>query len=152
MKTLAELWKPSPDGPPKFEPVARYFAPMDCLIYLREDCTYRAVRLNAFTTILLHPYEDRPVGVKLKGMRFLHERLKAILLAVGAPQAKLGGVHLIAYWEVALTGMADREIRKASNEWQRQMALRTRKEIVEDAGLVLDAELQAELKKELVAA
>lgn len=54
-----------------FEPGASYSAPMDCIIYLREDVSYRAERIDQFLTILWHPDDERVVGVKLKGCRFL---------------------------------------------------------------------------------
>jgi hypothetical protein len=56
---------------------------MDCLIYLREDVSYRAVRLDQYRTVLLHPQEDRAVGVKLKGTRFFIEEARALLRTVG---------------------------------------------------------------------
>lgn len=145
MTTLADLWESHHSGPlPEFEPVARYIAPMDCLIYLREDCSYRAVRLNAHITVLLHPYEDRPVGIKLKGMRYLHERLKAILRGTTSSDSVPSEIRLIAYWELALTATAEIEIERAESERQRQLAERVR-EIIEDAGPVAAEELpQAE--------
>ena len=85
MKSLADLLAAHHSGPlPSFKPSAMYIAPMDCILYLREDCSYRAVKkTHQYTTVLLHPYEDRPVGVKLKGMRYLNERLNAIMAATG---------------------------------------------------------------------
>ncbi len=62
-----------------FEPCARYSAPMDCVIYLREDEPYRADRVDGFLTILWHPQDDRVIGVKIKGMRFLFESLQSIV-------------------------------------------------------------------------
>ena len=130
MIRLADLWAPSKGTPlPAFTPTARYFAAMDCLIYLREECSYRAVRLNSFTTVLLHPQEDRPVGVKLKGMHFLHEKLKAILAGAGMLQSQLSGIGLISYWELALTNSS------AEKERQRLLAARA-KTLVQDAGAV----------------
>jgi hypothetical protein len=127
MTTHAELWHPHSAPLAKFEPVARYIAPMDCLIYLREDCSYRAVRLNAYTTVLLHPYEDRPVGVKLKGMRFLHERLKAIFKAVHGDAGL--EINLEAFWEVALTADGNESIERAEGVRQSQLKARAREVI-----------------------
>lgn len=142
MTTLADMWAPgSDDLLPAFEPLARYFAPMDCLIYLREDCSYRAVRLNSHTTVLLHPYEDRPVGVKLKGMRDLYERLKAILRSLKADNVPMNS--LIAYWELAYTEDGDEVINVAERERQRQLADRARKEVVADALPLPEAEATA---------
>jgi hypothetical protein len=117
---------------------------MDCLIYLREDCSYRAVRLNSLTTILLHPEDDRPVGVKLKGMHYLYNKLWTILKATKDQRDRLSGVHLVAFWELALTGDGQEAIASAEQEWRRQLAKRTRKEIIESAGDIADEELQLE--------
>jgi hypothetical protein len=134
MTTLAEGWTKAHDSAiPKFQPCARYIAPMDCLIYLREDCSYRAVRLNAYQTVLLHPYEDRPVGVKLKGMRFLHTRLRAILKAAKVADANLEGFALIAFWELALTASGDDETSDAEAARRQQLGARARSEIIEKA-------------------
>jgi hypothetical protein len=46
---------------------------------LNEDCSYRADRVDQFLTVLWHPHEDRLVGIKLKGFRFLFERIKNVL-------------------------------------------------------------------------
>lgn len=61
-----------------FKPVARYFPEMDFLIYLKKDCSYRAKRVDAFLTVLYDPYEEKLVGVKLKGFKFLFERFRAV--------------------------------------------------------------------------
>lgn len=61
-----------------FAPVARYYPTMDFLLYLNEDCSYRADRVDPFLTLLWHPYENKLVGIKLKGFKFLFERLKAL--------------------------------------------------------------------------
>lgn len=142
MTKLADMWADFHSGPlPKFQPAAKYIAPMDCLLYLREDCSYRAVRLNAYTTVLLHPYEDRPVGVKLKGVRFLHERLTAILrsLDLESPLNKL-----ITFWEIACTESGDTVTENAEGERQRQLAARARK-IVEGAADISKEELELAL-------
>jgi len=65
-----------------FEPCATYSAPMDCIVYLREDESYRADRIDQFLTILWHPHEDRVIGIKLKGIRFLFESLRSIVQTV----------------------------------------------------------------------
>lgn len=142
MTKIMELWVPAERDPlPEFKPMTRYFAAMDCLIYLKEECPYRAVRLNTRTTVLLHPYEDRAVGVKVKGVRYLHEKLKAILVAVGFPAARLNGISLIAYWELALTDSGDEEIQAAEKARQQQLVGKVQV-LVEHAGPVEEAELQ----------
>ncbi len=139
MTNLISLWAPAAREIPEFKPEARYFAAMDCLVYLQEECSYRAVRLNALTTVLLHPYDDRPVGVKLKGMHYLHEKLKKILIGAGVPEAQLSGVKLISYWELALTSFGDQETQAAERERQRLLADRA-KALVKDAGPVSEQE------------
>jgi hypothetical protein len=70
-----------PEGRPaavEFHPVSRYFGPIDAMVYVREDGSYRADRVDPFLTILWHPTEERLVGVKLKGFRFLFEQILAI--------------------------------------------------------------------------
>jgi hypothetical protein len=114
---------------------------MDCLIYLREDCSYRAVRLNPYQTVLLHPYEEKPVGIKLKGITFLCDRLKAVLRATKATGIDPDRIDVIAFWELALTAAADEAIADAEVERQRQFALRAR-EIVESIEPILLDELK----------
>ena len=57
-----------------FEPRALYYETMDFLLYLQEDLPYRADRIDPFLTLLWHPYEDRAIGVKIKGFRFLFDK------------------------------------------------------------------------------
>ena len=59
-----------------FRPVARYYPSMDFLLYLKEDCSYRADRVDNFLTILWHPYKDEIVGIKLKGIRVIYDKNK----------------------------------------------------------------------------
>ena len=67
------------DSDVPFAPIARYYPSMDFVIYLKEDCSYRADRVDSFLTVLWHPYEQKLVGVKVKGFAFLFERLKKII-------------------------------------------------------------------------
>lgn len=66
MEQLSPSWNPDSDG---FRPVARYYPAMDHLLYLNEDCTYRADRVDEWLTLLWHPYKWELVGIKLKGIR-----------------------------------------------------------------------------------
>ena len=59
----------------EFGVVSRYNLNMDFFLYLVEDCAYRADRVDGFLTVLWHPHEDRLVGLKLKGFRFLFNQL-----------------------------------------------------------------------------
>ncbi len=87
-----------------FEPCASYSAPMDCIVYLREDVSYRADRVDQFLTILWHPADDRVVGVKLKGIRFLFDSLRSIVRTVaGKDLSEDTFVPLLGAIELALT-------------------------------------------------
>jgi hypothetical protein len=140
MSTLAKFWTPG-GKIPEFKPSARYIAAMDCLIYLREDCSYRAVRLNPYQTILLHPYEDRPVGVKLKGMRFLQHRLRAIFEASHVKNVNPAAFEFSAYWELALTAAGDDEVADAERVRQEQLAIRAL-EMVQEASMLAAEEMK----------
>jgi len=48
---------------------------MDHLIYLDQDCNYRADRVDEQLTLLFHPYESDLVGVKLKGIGAMYESI-----------------------------------------------------------------------------
>ena len=123
---------------PEFAPGAKYFAPMDCIIYLREDCSYRAVRIDALRTVLLHPTEDRPVGIKVKGALFVAERLRAILRSIGFQE---DDIALAALWEAALTLDGEQKMHEADAERRRQYAERAKEELLKTAGKVDRAEL-----------
>ena len=78
LATLDELLADFGDGELRpFVPGALYYEPMDCVIYLKEDVSYRADRIDAFLTLLWHPRENKAVGVKLKGFRWLFQRWQA---------------------------------------------------------------------------
>ena len=70
------------EGEP-FHPVARYYPPMDFLLYLKEDCSYRADRVDQFLTLLWHPHKEELVGIKLKGLRVVYNRSRDRLAANG---------------------------------------------------------------------
>jgi hypothetical protein len=123
---------------PEFAPGAKYIAPMDCLIYLREDCSYRAIRLDPLRTVLLHPTEDRPVGIKVKGARFVAERVKAILQSAGH---KFDQLTLASLWETACSIDGDEWVENADADRRRQYAMRAKK-MLETAGQLDQAELQ----------
>lgn len=130
MINLAEFGTGQPRPfPEEFQPAAKYFPAMDCLIYLREDVSYRAIRLDQYRTVLLHPLEDRAVGVKLKGMRFVTEKARVVLRSVGIETNK---IKLITLWEMALTEDGVDAVAAADTERRRQYAMRA-KELVETA-------------------
>lgn len=62
-----------------FVATSRYYPAVDFLLYLREDVSYRADRVDEALTVLWHPYEDRLVGLKLKGFRVLLREVKHAL-------------------------------------------------------------------------
>jgi hypothetical protein len=117
---------------------------MDCLIYLRESCAYRAFRLSEYTTVLLHPHEDRPVGVKIKGVRFLYGRANAILRALypNNMREKKPDIALAMLWEIALTATGERKTSEAEAERQKQLAERAKREIVQQAGKISTDEFE----------
>jgi hypothetical protein len=86
-----------------FKPSARYYEPMDYILYLETDTAYRADRVDRFLTLLWHPHEERAIGVKLKGFRFIFERMLEILHSQGVEIARAEFVPLITAFEVALT-------------------------------------------------
>lgn len=61
-----------------FKSFAKYNAVMAQVIYLDEDVTYRADRVDSFLTLFWGPNEFRPVGFKLKGFRLLFDTLKSV--------------------------------------------------------------------------
>src|ERR1700749_3569864 len=67
-----ERWLANADKP--FRPCATYFRAMDHLIYLGEDVSYRAKHIDSSLDVLLHPQEDRVIGVKVSGFAAIVER------------------------------------------------------------------------------
>ncbi|MDE0177893.1 MAG: hypothetical protein OXP36_04790 [Gammaproteobacteria bacterium] len=103
----------------EFKPVAKYYHAMDFLLYLREDCSYRADRVDPFLTVLYHPYEDRIVGIKLKGFRFLFDQFRKIV-------EHLDNEHflpLVKFVEIALVaGVAEAFIAKNKERIEKSYA------------------------------
>ena len=61
-----------------FEPCAWIEPEMDQLIYIEEDVSYTADRVDPVLTLLWHPdVKDQLVGIKFKGIRHLFEELKS---------------------------------------------------------------------------
>lgn len=81
MKALIEELAKGGGKAPEFEPYARYLADMDMLLYVREDCSYRAERVDPVLTILWDPdrEKDRLVGVKVKGFHHVFLQVKKAL-------------------------------------------------------------------------
>jgi hypothetical protein len=76
----------------------------------------------------------------LTGIRVLHEKLKTILRSLGAGEVPMN--KLIAFWELACIEDGDEAVESAEKECQRQLALRTRKEIIEGAADIAVEELE----------
>ena len=94
----------------QFEPFAKYHKSMDFLLYLNTDCAYRADRVDIFLTVLWHPNEQRIVGLKLKGFKFLFGRLMAIS---GTQIKESGFIQLVEVLEIAMVGgVAESMMRK----------------------------------------
>jgi hypothetical protein len=100
---LSEVLPPDLEGipPAPFQACARYYEPMDFVLYLREDLPYRADRVDSFLTLLWHPSEDRAIGIKLKGFRYLFQRLQAIFRAQGVTITDNEFLPLVSAVEVA---------------------------------------------------
>lgn len=63
--------------PAEFKPRARYYPPMDMILYLNSDESYTAERVDPYLTLLWGGDEGRDlVGVKLKGFRYLFLRIQ----------------------------------------------------------------------------
>lgn len=105
---------------------AHYFQSMDCVIYLREDVSYRAIRVSKTLSVLLAPDQDRVVGVKIKGVTHLAERLFAVLEAAGHPVDERNRVRLRALLEMAFTSEDFAVDRMNEAEAQRRAALTQR--------------------------
>ncbi len=115
LESLAPGWTP---GHERFKPVARYYAAMDFLLYLKEDCSCVEDRIDSRLTLLWHPYERRAVGVRLKGFRALYQHLKTILANVdGEFEKKVPFVSLVALLEMALvSGAGDKIVHDAEKQ------------------------------------
>ena len=122
-------WTPAREG---FQPIAAYFSAMDFVLYLREDCAFREDRIDATLTILLHPQEDRAVGVRLKGFRALYESVceRFPVLRKHLPFAKL-----VEALEIGMrNGNGDDLVNDASAR-RRRKAYERAKELLRDAEL-----------------
>lgn len=120
--------------PEAFAPRACFFEPMDCIVYLKEDVSYRAVRLSPHVTVLIDPYDqNKAVGVKIKGFRTIIERLAAILRAAGLEYEE---VELVAILETAYTvSLGDKAMREAEAERRVRYQDQVRK-LAQEAGKV----------------
>jgi hypothetical protein len=101
MEQLSPSWDPDSA---EFKPVARYYSAMDHILYLKEDCSYRADRVDEWLTLLWHPYKWELVGIKLKSVSVFRNFLNdsddvfpiAEILVVISRRAKLNQKYSLA--------------------------------------------------------
>ncbi len=147
LATLDELLADFNDGElVPFAPAARYYEPMDCVIYLKEDVSYRADRVDAFLTLLWHPNENKAVGVKLKGFRWLFQRWQAFCRDekdVAVPDEHF--VPLLKAIEIALTARLgeiithDAESARKEERVKIERSYQCAREIVDSVSVAVDA-------------
>lgn len=99
-----------------FVPCARYYEAMDYLLYLEEDVAHRADRVDSFLTLLWHPTDDRVIGVKLKGFRFLFGRIKEILSPLGVELSNQQFLPLMTAIEAAATTVGTSMLAEAQKQ------------------------------------
>ena len=113
-----------------FEPVARYHPNMDVLIYVKEDCSYRADRVDAFLTVLRYPHNDELVGLKLKGFRFLFQQLQSII-----PLSDEEWLPLVRALELALVGGVGQSMMDAMEAQRVESKYQQAKHLAKDVSL-----------------
>lgn len=104
--TLKDLLPPEWEAPSfaPFRPCVSYSAPLDTLTYLTQDASVRVKVIDEFLSILLHPYEDLLMGVKIHQVGFLCAALQAALRSVtGKDMSDIPNVPLGALMDLALT-------------------------------------------------
>jgi hypothetical protein len=128
--TDIELY-PSSEG---FSPKACYHRGMDFLIYLNEDCSYRADRVDQFLTILWHPHEDRVVGIELKG--FLSLFRAANLILGSSSEQPMPLAKLLSFLELRLNlfvedGLLEKlEIERLRERYQKAIELSEKEQVL----------------------
>lgn len=114
-----------------FQRCSHYYAPMDFLLYLEEDLSYRADRVDHYLTLLWHPTEDRAIGVKLKGFRFIFQRMQAILSPKGITVEDSDFFPFISALEVAMTAGAGAATMAEAEQKRREEKYQTARAVVE---------------------
>jgi|HubBroStandDraft_1064217.scaffolds.fasta_scaffold00104_23 hypothetical protein len=129
--TLKSLTAPGWNGPlGRFEPCARYYDAMDFLLYLQEDLSYRADRVDHYLTLLWHPLEDRAIGVKLKGFRYLFQRIQAIVGTHEINILETDFVPLVSALEVAMTAGLGAATMAVAEQKRREEKYETARKII----------------------
>lgn len=121
----------TPNGEP-FSQVARYFRNMDFLLFLTKDCSYRADRIDHFLTLLWDPEKDVAVGVKLKGFRFLFDRVKAILEVQGIDFAEMDFMYIAQVLEVAMAAGLGEEMMKDAERERLEEGYKTARALIQN--------------------
>jgi hypothetical protein len=116
-----------------FKPCARYFESMDDIVYLREDLPYRADRVDEFLTLLWHPDETRAIGVKIKGIRSLFRRLRAISEPLGTKLDERDFVPVVSLLELVISVKAGPAITEATERLRLDDRYDTAKSLIENA-------------------
>lgn len=138
---MAGLGIEDSDWPDKFQKTSRYFPAFDCLIYLKQDCSYRAVRLSPLVTLLLHPKKDEGVGIKIKGARWVAEGVRAIVKGVGGEFSESNVMQVVALMEAALFAAGDQLITTAEDR-RRERYVKLARKLAREAGDVPMSELK----------
>lgn len=60
-----------------FRPTTLYVSQLDELLFVLEDCSWRCEPIDCMLSLLLHPYEERVVGVKIAEARVIVEAARA---------------------------------------------------------------------------
>ena len=115
----------------------KYFPAMDCAVYLKEDCSYRSARISKKLSLLLAPYEDRVVGVKIKGVQHLVEQLLSILDGRISDERR---VQLGQLLKMALISEeeAERAMGEAEAERRKHLAARAKEFLSQEDDLFLE--------------
>lgn len=85
---------------------------------MREECSISRDSLGFLSHGSLHPTEDRAVGVKLKGIQFVLEQLRA--MKPEGVDLSLDKVNLMSLWETACTIDGDEFVVDADTERRKQ--------------------------------
>ncbi len=117
----------------EFRPGAQYSEAMDCAIYLKSDCSYRVARVSRNLSLLLAPYADDVVGVKIKGVLHLTERLCSLMEESGHPMDEENRVKLRALLQMAFLSdeWAEKALSDAQVARQQQLTERARQFMAE---------------------
>lgn len=92
-----------------FAPKANFITEADLLLFVNEDCSYATQRVDPYLSMLWHPTENKIVGFKLKGIRYVFNQIKEELKLTDKDWLPLSG-----YLESVFTVLASRALDKAN--------------------------------------